>query len=189
MSRSTSSTDPLSFWPFVALGRVAGTHGTHGEVRLVLALAVDTDALVGLHVWFVPPPSRFRDGRIASARQSAKGLLVTLEGLDDVSTAKELVGCKVLCATSDLPAGAACSQGAGEPDLTGFSVDDERHGRIGEVVDTIHTKANDVWVVRGPVGEVLVPVIDDVVRAVDRAERTVRVRLLPGLLPGEDEVV
>jgi ribosomal 30S subunit maturation factor RimM len=38
----------------------------------------------------------------------------------------------------------------------------------------------------GAFGEVLIPVIDDVVLEIDEQERTIRVALLPGLLGDDD---
>ncbi len=61
---------------------------------------------------------------------------------------------------------AASAFGALAPDLRGAigcTVRDERYGELGKVVETIATPANDVWVVRGPRGEVLVPVVDECV--------------------------
>jgi 16S rRNA processing protein RimM len=52
------------------------------------------------------------------------------------------------------------------------------------VAEVIVTGANDVWVVRGGRwGEVLVPIIDEVVHDIDESSGTASVRLLPGLLP------
>ena len=45
--------------------------------------------------------------------------------------------------------------------------------------------SNDVWVIDGPHGEVLLPVIDDVVLSVDWDAATAMVQLLPGLLAEE----
>ena len=60
---------------------------------------------------------------------------------------------------------------------------DEERGELGVIDEIIVTGANDVWVVRGgPLGEVLIPVIDDCVLEVDTETRTARVRLLPGLI-------
>ena len=61
-----------------------------------------------------------------------------------------------------------------------MSVVDEARGVLGEIVEVIVTGANDVWVVDGPFGEVLLPVIDDVVLDVDEEARTAQVRLLAG---------
>jgi len=60
-------------------------------------------------------------------------------------------------------------------------IDDER-GLIGTVDDVIITGANDVWIVDGPFGEVLIPVIEDVVHEIDEDAMTARVTLLPGLI-------
>ena len=38
-----------------------------------------------------------------------------------------------------------------------MTVRDEEHGVLGKVVETIITGANDVWVIEGPVGQVLLP--------------------------------
>jgi len=46
----------------------------------------------------------------------------------------------------------------------------------------ISTGAADVFVVRGPRGEVLLPAIDDVILKLDTDNREVIVHLLPGIL-------
>jgi 16S rRNA processing protein RimM len=51
----------------------------------------------------------------------------------------------------------------------------------------IVTGANDVWVVEGPFGEILIPVIADVVMGVSENDGVIVVRLLDGLMPGEGE--
>jgi 16S rRNA processing protein RimM len=53
---------------------------------------------------------------------------------------------------------------------------------LGKVVQVLETGANDVYVVRGPSGEVLLPAVDDVVKEVDTASGRMVVHLLPGLL-------
>ena len=57
----------------------------------------------------------------------------------------------------------------------------------GIIVEVIVTGANDVWVVQGPFGEILIPVIDDVVLGVSEDDGVIVVRLLDGLMPGEGE--
>jgi 16S rRNA processing protein RimM len=61
-------------------------------------------------------------------------------------------------------------------DLLGMEVIDEVRGTLGTIERVFTTGANDVWVVRGPGGEELIPAIKEVVVAVDEAARTVRVR-------------
>jgi 16S rRNA processing protein RimM len=67
--------------------------------------------------------------------------------------------------------------------LLGYEVSDEERGFIGRIDSIIETGANDVWsILDGPFGQVLVPVIDDVILDIDEDSRTCLVRLLPGLI-------
>jgi 16S rRNA processing protein RimM len=59
---------------------------------------------------------------------------------------------------------------------------DGERGLIGEITDVIITGANDVWVIEGPFGEVLIPVIDQVIGDIDEEAGTVHITLLPGLI-------
>ena len=56
---------------------------------------------------------------------------------------------------------------------------------LGRVAEVLVTGANDVYLVRGPRGEVLIPAIEDVVRSLDLEARQMVVTLLPGLLKEE----
>lgn len=163
--------------PFVPLGRVAKTHGMNGEVSVVMTVGLPVERLIGLEVWFTPPPAHVRSARVAGVRPGPKGPLFAFEGIADIGTASALRGCNVLARSGDLP------EYEEEFDPVGLRVIDETRGEIGEVTDVIVTGANDVWVVEGgPFGQVLVPDIEDVVGEIDEDEGTVAVRLLPGLI-------
>lgn len=146
------------------------------------AAGASLSALIGASVWFVPPAS-VRSSVLRSVRQGPKGPLVRFDDVATADEARALCGAEVLVRTDDLPAGWAVAE---EDDgLDDYRVSDVRHGDLGNVVDTIVTGANDVLVVHGPFGEVLIPVIDDVILDIDDGARTLSVRLLDGLLPGE----
>jgi 16S rRNA processing protein RimM len=172
--------------PYVPLGRVVKTHGLKGEVSVKPAADLPFVLPEGLEVWFVPPPSGVRCGRIEDVRRGPKGPLVKVSGIDDITAAQKLVGSEMIAKAEELPA-AWTEEPEAEFDAEGLTVTDEVHGLLGEVVEVIETGANEVWVVHGPLGEVLLPVIDQVVLAIDDEARTATVRLLEGLLPGEGE--
>lgn len=161
---------------FVELGRVAKTHGLNGEVSVIVTGDLPFDRLEGIGVWFVPPPHALRTSRIEGVRPGPKGPLFSFEGVDDITTADSLRGCIVLARAEDVP------EYEEEFDPVGLSVVDDERGVIGTVTDVILTGANDVWVIEGRFGEVLIPVIDDVVREIDEDAMTARVTLLPGLI-------
>jgi 16S rRNA processing protein RimM len=145
---------------FVEIGRVASTHGLVGEVSVIMTVDLPVPRLCGLEVWFVPPPADVRTARISSVRSGPKGPLFTFDSVTGIDAAAQLRGRTVLARTADLP------EIEEEFDPVGARVSD----------------ANDVWVVEGPFGEILIPVIDDVVDEIDEDAETIRVRLLPGLL-------
>ena len=161
---------------FVEIGRVAKTHGLNGEVSVIVTGDLPFDRLEGIGVWFVPPPHALRMSRVLGVRPGPKGPLFSFEGVADISTADTLRGCRVLARADDVP------EYEEEFDAVGLAVTDDERGALGIVTDVIITGANDVWVVEGPFGEVLIPVIDDVVQEVDEDAMTARVTLLPGLI-------
>jgi 16S rRNA processing protein RimM len=73
--------------------------------------------------------------------------------------------------------------------LTGVSVETESGEWLGQVVQVLETKANDVYVVHGPWGEVLLPAVEEVVLELDLELKRMVVHLLPDMLPDLDEAV
>lgn len=66
--------------------------------------------------------------------------------------------------------------------LMGLTVISEDGERLGEVTQVIETGANNVFVVQGPRGEILIPDTTEVVRDIDFDNQQITVHLLPGLL-------
>ena len=107
-------------------------------------------------------------------------LLLELDGLDDRTAAAALAGSDVLVPVRELPA-----LGADEfyyHEMPGFRVETVDGTPVGEITDTMHTGATDVWIVRSPSGEHLIPVVRDVIAAIDRTARRVLITPIPGLL-------
>jgi 16S rRNA processing protein RimM len=68
--------------------------------------------------------------------------------------------------------------------VIGLRVEDvATHEILGKVTDILETGANDVYIVRGSRGEVLVPAIKDVIKAIDPAAGHMLIAPLPGMLP------
>ncbi len=153
-------------------------HGIRGELKC----RVVTDF----------PKRRFRRGTsvyirgdahvIEAARIQGQTVLLKLEDVADRSQAETLRGADLEVRTED-----ALSLPRGQfywHQVIGLSV---KHATtledLGTVSDIIETGANDVYVVNGPYGEVLVPAIKDVVKRIAPDEGVMLVEPLPGLLP------
>ncbi|MHB8803650.1 MAG: ribosome maturation factor RimM [Coriobacteriia bacterium] len=169
--------------PYRRVGRIQKSHGTQGEVVVAIGDGLFFDDLVGVDVWIVPPLAVVKPYRVIDARRGPKGGIVALDGVVTAAVSHELVGRWLLAAAAALPE----PQGAAS-DVLGFAVIEARRGYLGVVTDVIVTGANDVFVVdEGPFGQVLLPVIDQVVRDIDDVTRSISVELLEGLIDEESE--
>ncbi len=122
-----------------------------------------------------------REYRIADIAQLGRGTLrLMLEGITDANLAESLRGKNVFADAGDLPPPA--ENEFYYRDVMGCEVFLTDGRRIGAIEDIIATGANDVFVVRDEGKEVLVPVIEDVVKEIDVAARRVIIEAIPGLL-------
>lgn len=163
-----------------SIARIEKTHGRKGEVVVVPAHGLPLLLRQGLEVVVVPPrlkgPRRFV---VRRCTDSATGQLVALAGIDSLQQASALVGRTILAREADLPKDYALHD---VDALLGREVTDVRLGVLGSIEEVMRGPAQDVWVVRGPYGEVLVPVVDEVVLSHEGDPIEVD---LPGGLVGE----
>ena len=163
------------------IGYVAGSHGLHGALR-VRTDDPGSTTLGTLGRLFVETAAggRREFKVLGSSALSAGNQRVMLEGIGDADAAEALRGGAVMVATADLP-----PLGDGEFyyfQIAGAEVMLTDGRRLGTIDDIMSTGAHDVWVVRDGEREVLVPVISDVVKAMDLAARRVTIEAVPGLL-------
>ncbi len=164
----------------VLVGHVRGAHGLKGALRL-RPVNPDSDALFQIERVRLELESESREFRLTGAtRLSARAIRITLEGVGDVDAADALKGAALMIQVADLPA-------AGPREFyyfqaLGCEVVTTSGERVGAVAEIFSNGAHDVWVVREGVHEVLVPVIDEIVREMDFAARRIMIEPVPGLL-------
>jgi 16S rRNA processing protein RimM len=181
-SGETSMPEPR----YLAIGRVLRPHGVRGELRVEIVTSYPER--LGQHAYFCLArpdlPEAVQRYPVEKLRWHRGALLLKLGGCDDRNAAEELRGMLV-----QIPIEEAVPLEEGEYyyfQLIGVGVETEGGELLGRVVEVLETGANDVYVVRGPHGEVLLPAVDDVVLDLDLESRRMVVRLLPGILV-EDE--
>ncbi len=162
------------------VGRITGAHGLKGALRL-RPDNPDSDTLEQVARVFLESAGQAREFRLTGmTRLNATTRRITLEGVADVNAAESLKGAVVMLATEDVPAAKP-----GEfyyYEAIGCEVFPTDGSRIGTIEEIFSTGAHDIWVVRCSEREVLVPVIEDVVKAMDFAARRVTIEPIPGLL-------
>ncbi len=147
---------------FRCIARVQKAHGRQGEVVTVPVRGLPPLVREGLEVAVVPPSLRGdRWHRVlACGNDDRSGSLVSLSGVEDLSAAEALVGKVLLARESELPEDLALHDARR---LVGRDVRDALTGETAQICEVMTGPANDVWVLSGARGELLLPVIDEVV--------------------------
>jgi len=161
---------------FLVIGRVVAPRGVRGELKV----AVETDT-----------PERFlRTSRVflgeerrvytvRAARLHQGHALLRLSGIETRDHAETWRDAYVYISLADAP-----PLEDGEYyhyQIKGLRVRTTEGEELGRITEVLETGANDVWVVRGRGGEVLIPALKDVVMGVDLAAGLVTVALPEGL--------
>ncbi|HLT06335.1 MAG TPA: ribosome maturation factor RimM [Cyclobacteriaceae bacterium] len=162
------------------LGYVAKVHGLHGEISIVLDVDYPEDYEDIEHV-FVAQGSRLVPLFIEHfVLQPNHKVLAKFEGFDSVEEASKLVGSGLFLPLENLPPLADDQYYFHE--LIGFTVYDEVHGELGEVKQIYDLQTQDLLGVVYKGKEVLIPIQDEVILKVDKAEKKVFCQLPNGLL-------
>lgn len=162
------------------IGRIGKPHGVKGEVTMQFTDdvfdRVDADYVIlevdGLPVPFFFSEYRFRSGEVA---------LVHFDGVDSEAAARALTGASVYFPRSLADADADSASWA---EIHGFEVINAATGNaVGKVVTVDDSTANTLLQVADPSGrDLLLPVTDQLIHAVDKAERTITLAIPDGLL-------
>jgi 16S rRNA processing protein RimM len=169
----------------ITLGRVTKAHGIRGEVKVAL-YADAWEPFRGLTECVVASPGGpFRLFEIESARDHGRAIVLKFAGIDSPEAASALAGCEVAIPRAEAPP---------LPEDTFYHYDilglDVVVGEqtLGTVREILETPAHDVYVIRGALGDWLLPVTRAHIRRVDVAAG--RIELDPtvdvaGLIAGE----
>lgn len=162
------------------VGRISGTHGLKGALRF-RPDNPDSETLEQVKRVFLERGGEPREFQITSMTPlNAATRRITLEGVADIDAAEALKGAVVMLADEDVPAAKP-----GEfyyYEAIGCEVFLTDGSRLGAIEEVFSNGAQDIWVVRDGEREVLVPVIEDIVKAMDFAARRVTIEAIPGLL-------
>ncbi len=164
---------------FLPIGKITAAHGIRGEVKVELLTDYPERFRQGAHV-YVGSETDARPVEISAARPHHQAMLVKFASVPDRNAAELLAGELVLILTEERMPLAEGENYAHE--LLGLQVETTGGRALGEITDLLQTGANDVYVVAGPGGEVLIPALRDVVRSVDIDAGRMVVELPEGLL-------
>ena len=164
---------------WLRLGVLTAPWGTRGEVKV--RLDVEPAYLERIARVYLGPEHRAIE--VLGVFRRGRAYTLQLRGIETMTAAETLRDVDVVIPRAEAPPLAE-----GEffvADVVGLRAVTTTGRALGTVAEVLSTGANDVYVVRGDAGEVLIPAIRDVVTSIDPAAGVLQVEPLPGLLPDD----
>ncbi len=160
---------------FLIVGRILASWGKGGEVKV----QVMTDF-----------PDRFAPGKlvcldgqpleIENSRPHKQHLLIKFATIDSIQEAEKLRGHDLTIPRSKIR---PLPEDEYYPfQLIGLRVLTTDGKNVGRIADVMTTASNDVYIVEGERGEILIPAIEDVVKCIDLERKEVVIEAIKGLL-------
>ncbi|MHB0857897.1 MAG: ribosome maturation factor RimM [Anaerolineae bacterium] len=161
---------------YLVIGRVIGARGVQGELKIKL----ETDDPARFHALRqVLMGETHQPFQVQRARVHLGQGLLTLRDIDNRDAAEQWRGALVYVAIEN-----AAALEEGEyfyHQLVGLAVVTVQGEELGTLTEILATGANDVYVVRGSGGELLLPAIKDVIQQIDLEQGRMLVRIPEGL--------
>lgn len=168
---------------FLSVGKVANTHGVRGELKIFpFTDFPEVRFAPGKELLFISP----EDGKqlkmkVVSSREQKTVFVVKLEGFDNINEVEKYKGWEVKVPKEEAVESEDNAYYFHE--IIGCAVTTVEGEELGTITDILTPGANDVWVVKRKGGkELLIPFIEDIVKEVNIAEKTVKIEVMEGLL-------
>ncbi|WP_250313637.1 ribosome maturation factor RimM [Neisseria sp. Marseille-Q6792] len=154
----------------VAMGYIKGVFGIKGWLKIA-ANTEYSDSLLDYPEWQL-----VKDGKTVSVTLEAGKVVngelqVKFEGIDDRDSAFSLRGY-----TIEIPREAFAPTEEGEyywADLVGMTVTNKDNAILGKVSNLMETGANDVLMIDGEHGQILIPFVSQYIETVDTGSKTI----------------
>lgn len=163
----------------IVVGEIVKCQGIKGDFKVV-PLTDDVERFAELKRVFFETTDGFRALQIKNFRTFKQFILLKFEGIDDLTAAESLGRGYIYILLSErrkLPPGRYYYD-----ELEGLSVETIDGEQLGVITTVLTPGANDVYVVKGTRGEILIPALKHVVKQVDLTEHKMLVELPEGLL-------
>ncbi len=161
---------------YLVVARIVSPQGNRGEVKAEIVTDFPERFASTPAVYLGPEHLRFE---VEGYRFLEDAVVLKLKGIDSIDQAERLRGKLV-----EVPEEEAVKLPEDHffwHQILGLQVVTSQGETLGKVDEILETGSNDVYVVHGPRGEMLIPAIKQVVKSVDLARGTITVELMPGL--------
>jgi 16S rRNA processing protein RimM len=163
----------------VPLGEIVATHGLDGWLKLNPFNPDSSVLSAGVEVC-LEKSGQQSIHQLESSKPHKRQFLIKLHGVDAIDAAQPLIGSTLLISDDALD--------PLEPgqyyhyQVMGFAVVDLHGAVVGTITGTLSTAGGELYMVRGPDKEHLIPAVKEIIEKVDFDDRKVIVNLPQGLL-------
>lgn len=165
---------------YFIIGDIVNTQGIKGEVR-VMPCVDDVKRFELLDRVYIDKKNKITEYQVEKIRYHKQFVLMKLKGIDDMTTAENLLKGSIVKITEDMAI--PCEEDEYYVrDLYDMAVFTDDGEELGTITDVLFTGANDVYVITPKKGkDILIPAIKQVVLNVDVENKKMIVKLLEGL--------
>jgi len=162
------------------LGQISKVHGKDGAVvlnirpELFTPLEASKALFIEVSDYSVPFFMEWYE------EMSNREFRVKFEGINSREEAAEFTNRKVFIPKTVLPKSHGKSFDLSE--IVGFTVIDEKHGKIGQVVEVLELPQQEILKVSSGKKEILVPVAGEIIKSIDAKKREIRISAPDGLI-------
>ena len=165
------------------IGKIAGTQGIKGELK-VFPLTDYPERFVKMREVFVGTEDKHLAMKIVYAKPHKNIFIFKFEAINDIDTAKDLKNKFLLI--NDADAVTLAEDNYFIHDIIGLDVYLENVTKLGIVKEIFETGSNDVYIVEGEKGQILLPALKSII-TIDMSAKKIIVKNMPGLLEGAEE--
>jgi len=156
---------------YVSIGRIVSTHGLRGEVKFLYYNEI-SEGLWNYKTFLIKQQEEWVEIKPERIRRQKGFYYIKFQDHDTIEKVTSFTDKELFVKEEDLP-----SLNADEYydfQLIGLNVIDKKGDILGKVEDIIHTKANDILVIKGK-KEILIPMIDIYIKSIDLDSSEIKV--------------
>lgn len=161
------------------VGQIVNSYGIKGFLKVV-PLVDNNNQFKEFEKLYIQENSKYRELKLQEVKFSKNLVLLKVEGIESIEEALKLKNLYLYAKREDIK----LEEGAYFiVDLIGLEVYTEENELLGTLKEVLQPGANDVYVVENKENkQIILPVIPDVVKQIDIANKKILVHLLEGLI-------
>lgn len=167
---------------YYTVGKLVNTQGLRGEVRVISTTDYPDERFrIGNELLLFHPSLREPLQVVVASRRAQKEFeILAFKGYPTINDVEKFKGGELKISEDELIESEEDEYYIHQ--LVGCEVVTDEGEELGKITEILQPGANDVWVVKGKRGEILLPFIDECIRHVDVKNKRVVCHLMEGLV-------